>query len=236
MLKIWQLGLMSYDTALKIQKAVVRKQLHCVTTGKGTWDTLLLLEHRPVYTVGIRDDTPKEEVQRLNALGAAFRKTNRGGLITFHGPGQLVAYPIINLKRFKLSVKTYVNSLEQTVINVCSELGLNGERSPHTGVWIGDNKVAAIGVHATRYITYHGTSVNCDNDLSWFKHIDPCGIKDKGVTSLSVETGEPCSVDKITPLFIRNFNKVFNCESEDLAVDDQKDILSSIYNNLLVTE
>ncbi|XP_061714308.1 putative lipoyltransferase 2, mitochondrial isoform X2 [Cydia pomonella] len=237
MVKIWKLGLMSYDTALKIQRAIVRKQLDSMIDGTGNdWDTLLLLEHRPVYTVGIRDQTRKEEVQRLSSLGAAFRKTDRGGLITFHGPGQLIAYPIINLKHFKPSVKWYVNSLEETVINVCSELGLKGKRSPYTGVWIEDNKVAAIGVHASRYVTSHGVAVNCDNDLSWFDHIDPCGMDDKGVTSLSNETGLPCTIDKITPMFIQSFDKVFDCKSENLEEDAQIEILNSIYNKLLVTQ
>ncbi|XP_063633265.1 octanoyl-[acyl-carrier-protein]:protein N-octanoyltransferase LIPT2, mitochondrial [Cydia splendana] len=236
MVKIWKLGLMSYDTALKIQRAIVRKQLESMTDGTGNWDTLLLLEHRPVFTVGIRDRTCKEEVQRLSSLGAAFRKTDRGGLITFHGPGQLIAYPIINLRHFKPSVKWYVNSLEETVINLCSELGLKGNRSPHTGVWIDDNKVAAIGVRATRYVTSHGVAVNCDNDLSWFDHIDPCGIDDNGVTSLSKATGLPCTIGKITPMFIKSFNKVFDCKSEYLEVDAQTEILDSIYNKLLVTQ
>ncbi|XP_063373137.1 octanoyl-[acyl-carrier-protein]:protein N-octanoyltransferase LIPT2, mitochondrial [Cydia amplana] len=237
MVKIWNLGLMSYDTALKIQRAIVRKQLESMMNGKGSdWDTLLLLEHRPVYTVGNRDQTSKEEVQRLTSLGAAFRKTDRGGLITFHGPGQLIAYPIINLKHFKPSVKWYVTNLEETVINVCSELGLTGKRSPYTGVWINDNKVAAIGVHASRYVTSHGVAINCDNDLSWFDPIDPCGIEDNGVTSLSKETGLPCSIEKITPMFIRSFDKVFDCKSENLEVDTQTEIINSVYNKLLDTQ
>ncbi|CAG4925039.1 unnamed protein product [Colias eurytheme] len=236
MVKVWRLGLMSYDTALKIQMSIARKHLDSMMKGiDGDYDTLLLVEHKPVYTVGIRDDTPNEEVRRLKDLGAEFRKTNRGGLITFHGPGQLVAYPIINLKHYKTSVKWYVNSLEQTVINLCDELGIKANRSPHTGVWVDDNKIAAIGVHASRYVTTHGISLNCDNDLSWFDHIDPCGIEDKGVTSLSKETGVKCTIDKITPIFLKNFEKVFDCKSEDINTDIQEDILSSIYSKLLTT-
>ncbi|XP_038209508.1 putative lipoyltransferase 2, mitochondrial [Zerene cesonia] len=236
MVKVWRLGLMSYDTALKIQMSIARKHLDSMMKGiDADYDTLLLVEHKPVYTVGIRDDTPNDEVRRLKDLGAEFRKTNRGGLITFHGPGQLVAYPIINLKHYKTSVKWYVNSLEQTVINLCDELGVKASRSPHTGVWVDDNKIAAIGIHASRYVTTHGISLNCDNDLSWFDHIDPCGIDDKGVTSLSKETGVLCSIDKITPIFLKNFEKVFDCKSEDISTDIQEDILSSIYSKLLTT-
>ncbi|CAH2068479.1 unnamed protein product, partial [Iphiclides podalirius] len=157
MVKVWKLGLVSFDTAHKIQQVLARKHLNALMNGQNAnLDTLLLVEHKPVYTVGIRDETSKEEINRLRSLGAEFRKTNRGGLITFHGPGQLVVYPIINLKNYKTSVKWYVKSLEEIVIKLCDELGVEAGRSPHTGVWVGDNKIAAIGIHASRYITTHG--------------------------------------------------------------------------------
>ncbi|KAF9415386.1 hypothetical protein HW555_006976 [Spodoptera exigua] len=234
MVKVWKLGLMSYDTALKIQTALARKHLDAILKGQDSLcDTLLLVEHKPVFTVGIRDDTPKNEIMRLRALGAEFRKTNRGGLITFHGPGQLVAYPVINLKHFKTSVKWYVNSLEETVINVCDEIGIKGTRSPYTGVWVDDNKIAAIGIHASRYVTTHGISLNCDNDLSWFNNIDPCGIEDKGVTSLTKESGTEWPVEKVTPIFLKCFNKVFGCETEEIDFKTQEEILNGVYKNLM---
>ncbi|XP_050665449.1 putative lipoyltransferase 2, mitochondrial [Leptidea sinapis] len=236
MVKVWRLGLMSYDSAFKIQNCIARKHLDSMVKGvNADFDTILLVEHKPVYTVGIRDETPKDEIERLRSLGAEFKQTNRGGLITFHGPGQLVAYPVINLKHYKTSVKWYVNSLEQTIINLCEELGLKASRSPHTGVWVEDNKIAAIGIHASRYVTTHGISLNCDNDLTWFDHITPCGIEDKGVTSLTKETGVVCSTEKIIPMFLKNFENVFSCSSEDMEVDLQEDILNSIYNKLLTT-
>ncbi|RVE54346.1 hypothetical protein evm_000831 [Chilo suppressalis] len=226
---------MSYDTALKIQLALARKHLDGITRGLQTnYDTLLLVEHKPVYTVGIRDDTPKSEIIKLQDLGADFRKTNRGGLITFHGPGQLVVYPIINLKHFKSSVKWYVHSLEETVIQMCDKLGIKAQRSPHTGVWVDDNKIAAIGIHASRYVTTHGISLNCDNDLSWFDYIDPCGIEDKGVTSLTKETGIKCSTEKMSPIFLKHFENTFSCESEELDSKTKEEILSSIYSKLMV--
>ncbi|XP_075986383.1 lipoyl(octanoyl) transferase 2 [Anticarsia gemmatalis] len=234
MIKVWKLGMISYDTALKIQLALARKHLDALMKGQdGNFDTLLLVEHKPVFTVGIRDETPPEEVSRLKNLGAEFRKTNRGGLITFHGPGQLVAYPIINLKHYKTSVKWYVNSLEETVINVCHELGIKGNRSPYTGVWVDDNKIAAIGIHASRYVTTHGISINCDNDLSWFDNIDPCGIEDKGVTSLTKETGVICTIDKITPIFLQCFDKVFGCQTEDIDIKTQEEILNGVYSKIV---
>ncbi|XP_045761103.1 putative lipoyltransferase 2, mitochondrial [Maniola jurtina] len=234
MVKVWKLGLISYDTAFKIQSSIARKHLDAMMKGvNGDYDTLLLVEHKPVYTVGIRDETLKEDIIRLRNLGAEFRKTNRGGLITFHGPGQLVAYPIINLKHFKTSVRWYVDRLEETVINMCDELGIKAGRSPHTGVWVEDNKIAAIGIHASRYVTTHGISLNCNNDLSWFEHIDPCGIEDKGVTSLTNETGVVCTTDNMTPIFLKNFEKVFSCKTEELESDLQKEILDSLCSKMM---
>lgn len=113
--------------------------------------------------------------------------------------------------------------------------GIKASRSPHTGVWIEDNKVAAIGIHASRYVTSHGISLNCDNDLSWFEHIVPCGIEDKGVTSLTNETGVKCSLDTIIPLFLKNFERVFECKSEDVSIGYQEDILSNVYSKLMST-
>ncbi|XP_050359157.1 putative lipoyltransferase 2, mitochondrial [Nymphalis io] len=235
MVKVWKLGLISYDTAFKIQSSIARKHLDSMRKGITTnYDTLLLVEHKPVYTVGIRDDTSNDEILRLRSLGAEFRKTNRGGLITFHGPGQLVAYPIINLKHFRPSVKWYVHSLEETVIQMCEVLGIKASRSPHTGVWVEDNKIAAIGIHASRYVTTHGICLNCNNDLSWFDHINPCGIEDKGVTSLTKETGNVCSTDQMTPIFLHKFEKVFDCKSVELETDAQREILSSVYSKLLL--
>ena len=113
--------------------------------GHGT-DTLLLCEHKPVYTIGIRTGNyPLEEEERLKKLGAEFYRTDRGGLITFHGPGQLMAYPILNLGHFKKSIRWYVCQLERCVIELCKAYGIEGETSPHTGVWVRDNKIAAIG-------------------------------------------------------------------------------------------
>lgn len=235
MIKVWKLGMISYDTALKIQMALARRQLDAVKRGLDeNLDTILLVEHKPVFTVGLRDTTSVDEIGRLKKLGAEFKKTNRGGLITFHGPGQLVVYPIINLKNYKTSVKWYVNSLEETVLNVCNELGVKGMRSPHTGVWVEDNKIASIGIHASRYITTHGLSINCNNDLSWFDNIDPCGIEDKGVTSFTKETGVVWTTEKLTPIFLKCFGSVLDCKFEDIDVATQEEILNSVYNNILI--
>ena len=131
----------------------------------------------------------------LKSLGADFHRVNRGGLITFHGPGQLVAYPILQLER-RNAIRWYVDSLEDAIIDLLSEFNLKGEKSPHTGeilflkylgkvswylgVWIGDNKICAMGINAEREITSHGLAINCNTEMKWFGNIVPCGIADKG--------------------------------------------------------
>ncbi|KAF7285839.1 hypothetical protein GWI33_009812 [Rhynchophorus ferrugineus] len=192
-------------------------------------NTLLCLEHTPVYTVGIRAkqygiDEEKELLQK----GAEFHRTNRGGLITYHGPGQLVVYPILNLKYFKPSMKWYVCQIERTVIDLCKKFGLKAETSPHTGVWIGDNKICAIGIHGSRFITTHGLALNCNTDLSWFNHIIPCGIEGKGVTSLSRELNKNISINEVIPEFVKSFCKVFECDSVDIPQQEVTNILNKI--------
>ncbi|KAL1132419.1 hypothetical protein AAG570_010374 [Ranatra chinensis] len=182
--------------------------------------TLILVEHNPVYTIGIRKEgyTLGDE-EHLKSLGADFYKTNRGGLITFHGPGQMVAYPILNLKLFKPSMHWYVSSLEDTVIHLCSMFSLNAEKSPYTGVWVNDKKICAIGIHGSRYITTHGLALNCNIDLTWFDHIVPCGINDKGVTSLTNELGKDVNVDDVSPKFLSCFSETFSCDFVNLSLD-----------------
>lgn len=169
-------------------------------------------------------------------------------MITFHGPGQLVAYPIINLKNYKTSMRWYVSSIERSVIDVCEKLGLKGETSPHTGVWIGDNKVrsglvfvavsidcalqvCAIGVHGSRYITTHGLALNCNTDLKWFEHIVPCGIEGKGVTSLTRELGRAFTVEEAIPLFIDSFCKILGCSYVNYPAEEACNILAQIKVN-----
>lgn len=141
--RVVYLGRISYPNALKIQQHHIKQLLDLSNSSP---NTLLLCEHEPVYTIGIRQAPyPPEEEQRLKNLGADFVRTNRGGLITFHGPGQLVCYPVLNLGCFKKSVRWYVCELERTVINTCSKFGIKASTSPDTGVWVGNNKICAIG-------------------------------------------------------------------------------------------
>jgi len=141
--KVLHLGRISYGSALKIQQMHIKQHLDSSNVSQ---NTLLLCEHEPVYTIGIRQAPyPPEEERRLKELGADFFRTNRGGLITFHGPGQLVCYPVLNLGCFKKSVRWYVCELERTVIKMCSKFGIDASSSPDTGVWVGNNKICAIG-------------------------------------------------------------------------------------------
>ncbi|XP_050059805.1 putative lipoyltransferase 2, mitochondrial [Aphis gossypii] len=166
---------MSYDSCLELQNRL-SESLKTKTINKCGY--LLIVEHKPVYTVGIRQKDYNSILEdNLIKLGAEFKRTNRGGLITFHGPGQLIAYPILNLKKFNPSIRWYVANLETTIKNLCNETyGLNATTTSDTGVWIDNHKICAIGVRCSRYVTTHGLALNCNTDLSWFKHIVPCGL------------------------------------------------------------
>ncbi|KAI9208126.1 uncharacterized protein BJ171DRAFT_405697, partial [Polychytrium aggregatum] len=151
-------------------------------------NVLLLVEHPPTYTAGRRiKGTTDSEGPRLQALGAEYFETLRGGQTTFHGPGQLVGYPILNLQAHEIGVRSYVSNIENTLIQTCAKFGINATTTQDTGVWIQDRKIAAIGIHVKRHITAHGFALNCDTDLRWFDHIVPCGLPDKKITSLSQE-------------------------------------------------
>ncbi|XP_053682038.1 putative lipoyltransferase 2, mitochondrial [Sabethes cyaneus] len=216
-------GKTDYQSALLLQKTVSSTILN--NPGGPLRNVLILTEHDPVYTVGIRTkDYGESEEQRLRALGAQFFRTNRGGLITFHGPGQLVAYPVLNLRNFQPSVRWYVCHIEKTIIELCRRYGVRAGTTEDTGVWVQDRKICAIGIHASRYVTTHGLALNCRNDLSWFEHIVPCGIAGKGVTSLSNETGRPLGLDAVTPEFLDSFRVTLECDLQELH-DDQREVL-----------
>ncbi|XP_050045962.1 octanoyl-[acyl-carrier-protein]:protein N-octanoyltransferase LIPT2, mitochondrial [Dermacentor andersoni] len=217
LVKFKNLGRMAFAQAYQIQSEVARTLLEEVASnrhGTATRNTVLVVEHDPVYTVGIRSKQYSTEVEeRLKKLQADFVRTNRGGLVTFHGPGQLVAYPVLYLGSFfnDKSMRSYVHSLERMIINFCARFQLDAKTTENTGVWIGDNKIAAIGVHGSRYITTHGIAINCNTDLSWFDHIVPCGIADKGVTSLSQELGRLVTINEAYPVLVAAFEQQFKC-------------------------
>ncbi|XP_070503022.1 octanoyl-[acyl-carrier-protein]:protein N-octanoyltransferase LIPT2, mitochondrial [Chironomus tepperi] len=189
-------------------------------------NVLILTEHEPVYTIGIRTNNyNKEDEERLKKLGADFYKTSRGGLITFHGPGQLISYPILNLKNFHQSVRWYVGKIEKSIIDLCQKYDLEAEITKDTGVWIeGKRKICAIGIHVSRHVTSHGLALNCNTDLNWFNHIVPCGLEGKEVTSLSKECKQDVSKDDVIPNYIDSFEKIFDCQTVNIDKEEVDEI------------
>lgn len=182
---------------------------------------LLFVEHPPVYTLGksghIENVLINEEEQQQR--GIEFFKTNRGGDITFHGPQQIVGYPILDLERFYTDIGKYLRCLEEVIILTMADYGLKGERSAgETGVWLDANskgkerKICAMGVRCSRWITMHGFAFNINTDLSYFDYIIPCGIKDKQVTSLEKELGRKINFEEAKEKVKKNFEKVFDVE------------------------
>eukprot|EP00268_Persea_americana_P060467 TRINITY_DN7537_c2_g1_i2.p1 TRINITY_DN7537_c2_g1~~TRINITY_DN7537_c2_g1_i2.p1 ORF type:complete len:240 (+),score=38.43 TRINITY_DN7537_c2_g1_i2:364-1083(+) len=195
-LQVYKMGIVNYLDALKIQERLVsaRKMSRIP-------DTLLSLQHPPTYTLGKRRTyhnllVPEEDLQ---TMGAELYYTERGGDITFHGPRQAILYPIISLRDIGLGARKYVENLEHTMIELASLYGVqaNAGKPAQTGVWVGEKKIGAIGVRISSGITSHGLAFNIDPDLDYFKHIVPCGIADKGVTSLRGETKLVDPVDEV---------------------------------------
>lgn len=208
---VQKLGRMAYQPAWELQKRVAAQVMDNVRSNREPGHSLLLLEHDPVYTTGLREGGYTPEVEaKLRQAGADFCRTNRGGLITFHGPGQLTAYPILHLRSFSPGIKWYVCALERTVIRTLRMVGISAHTSPHTGVWVGDNKICALGLQG-RHVTTHGLSLNCNTDLRWFDNIVPCGIPDKGVTSVTQELGREVTVQEMEPIFLKAFSEIFEC-------------------------
>ncbi len=175
-------------------------------------DTLLLVEHDPVITLGANFHaenllrTPEE----FEELGILVAKTERGGDVTYHGPGQLVAYPIFNLERHGKDLHKWLRDLEEVVIRTLRPFGLAGYRfPPHTGVWVSDRKICAIGVKVRRWTSMHGLALNCNNDLSRFELIVPCGIQGYGVTSISKELRTEVAPAQVKPHLLAAFEEVF---------------------------
>lgn len=200
-------GLTPYSEAWDLQKELVRSR-----RADDIPDTLLLLEHPPVYTVGraAKDGSNLGMGEEyLRSLGAEVFWSDRGGDATFHGSGQLVGYPIIRLQ--SRDTHGYLRGLEEVVIRVLGEYGLEGWRHPeYTGVWVGDGKVCAIGVKfSSGWITSHGFALNVSTDLSWFDRITPCGIRGFGVTSLQKQLGGQVPMQDVEQKIVRSFLQVF---------------------------
>lgn len=190
-------GLKEYNEAWQEQEKLFNDLLQKKQLNLPTKNYLVFCEHPHVYTLGKSGDEHNLLLNyiQLQAKNASFVQTNRGGDITYHGPGQLVGYPIFDLANFDMGLRRYIELLEEAIIEFIALYGLQGERlAGATGVWLDTatpraRKICAIGVRSSRYVTMHGFALNISTDLSYFSHINPCGFTDKGVTSLALETG-----------------------------------------------
>lgn len=221
---------MDYATAWEYQEQLLRENIQRKAVAyapadggsaageTGTQHHLLFVEHPPVYTLGKsgnRENVLLEEAE-MRERNIQFFHTNRGGDITFHGPDQVVGYPILDLEKFSTDIGKYLRNLEEMIIRTLAEYGVKGERSPgETGVWIEpgvpgrERKICAIGVRCSRWITMHGFALNVNTDLGYFNHIIPCGIVGKQVTSLEKETGGRLEVEPVKQKIRENFEAVF---------------------------
>ena len=205
-------GPVDYDEANDRMHALAERRL----AGQGE-DTLILLEHPPVYTAGRRwkPDHIVWTEDRIRAAGAELRFIDRGGSLTFHGPGQLVGYPVFDLGA-RPDVMRYVRDLEEVVIRAAADVGVALHRSDvQTGAWSGSRKVCAIGVRLMRMrVSLHGFALNCTTDLSWYDAIVPCGLADEGVTTISHLAGREVTIEEMTPIVARRFEDVFGAALE----------------------
>ncbi len=215
------LGLAAYQPVWDLQEQLLKENIERKTKGECGVHHLLFVEHPPVYTLG--KSGKREHVligeEEMMQRQIDFFQTNRGGDITYHGPGQLVGYPILDLEQFYTDIGRYLRELEEVIILTLAHYGLKGERSKgETGVWLDPllsgkaRKICAMGVRCSRWITMHGFALNVCNDLSYFKHIVPCGIPDKSVTSLEKELQHPLQLAEVKKVVQSNFKKVFEVE------------------------
>lgn len=223
------LGLIEYGEAWQMQEAMLQRGVQAKaewyanaeterTAAPATTDHLLFCEHPHVYTLGKSGSMENLLVNdsRLKELNVSFYKTNRGGDITYHGPGQIVAYPVLDLEHFYTDLGKYMRNLEEAVIRTIAHYGLVGDRLPGaTGVWLDADvpgkarKICAMGVRCSRWITIHGLALNVNTDMRYFDYIVPCGISDKRVTSIEQELGRPVDMNEAKQILKDELGKVF---------------------------
>lgn len=220
--KFFDLGTASYMPVWKQQEELHERVIAEKLKGEETENYLLFVEHNHVYTLGKSGNEANMLINaiQLQAAHAEFVKVNRGGDITYHGPGQLVVYPIVDMANFGVGVKDYVECLEEIVIRTIGEYGIRGERlAGATGVWIDTGtprarKICAIGIKCSRYVTMHGFALNVNTDLNYFNYINPCGFVDKGVTSIAKELGHEVPMEEVKKVVKRYFTEVLGMELE----------------------
>ena len=200
---ILDLGLSPFKEVWDLQKELVKKRQNGQIK-----DTLILAEHEPVYTLG--KNANENHILQNSPRDVKTYQIERGGDVTFHGPGQLVGYPIIDLHNYNKSISCYMRSLEQLIIDTLAEFRVTAERKDGlTGVWVGDEKIAALGVRVTRWITMHGFALNVSPDLTYYSGIIPCGIFEYGVTSMAKQLTDQVAVDSVKQVLIEKFMNQF---------------------------
>ena len=212
--EVLDLGEMRYEAAFDIQKSVLEEVANSQRPS-----TLIFVEHPPVLTLGanFHEQNLLFTADQYQARGIELFRTDRGGDVTYHGPRQLVIYPIFRLSDRGKDLHRWLRDLEEAMISTVASFGLQGTRfPPHTGVWIGDRKVAAIGVKVRRWVSMHGIALNCNNDLAPFGWIVPCGIQGYGVTSLASELRRDVTVGEVKPVVLQAFRTVFAPEPADV--------------------
>lgn len=212
------LGRMAYGECWQLQRTLFDGMLQSKADAEADAGILLLVEHPAVYTLGKSGHSENMLISEeyLKQLGAEFYHIDRGGDITFHGPGQIVGYPILDLEKVGIGLRTYIEALEEAVIRTIAHWGIKGSRiDGASGVWIVEEnrparKICAIGVRSSRFITMHGFALNVSTDLRWFQNINPCGFSDKGVTSIERETADSVSLDEVKKLLTNNLAEILN--------------------------
>ena len=219
-LDIYNLGTVPYEKALKYQENLLSKRI-----AEEIPDSLILLEHPPTITTGRKGNTEHLLVREeyLKKHGVSFVHSSRGGDITFHGPGQIVGYPILNLKDHGMDIRRHMRTIEEMIINTLGDFGIEGRRIDGvTGVWVKRSKIASIGIAIRKWVTYHGFALNVSTNLDYFDLILSCGITDVRITSMENWLGNNKSVkmDDITQSVIRNFMGVFGFENFTLKGEE----------------
>lgn len=217
---IKHLGRTEYSEAWEIQKRLFEKLLRQKREGAPEEQYVLFVEHPHVYTLGKSGHESNLLVneQFLKQIGATYFHTDRGGDVTYHGLGQLVGYPILDLEHIGMSLRDYIWSIEESIIRTVAEYGITADRlEGATGVWLDPHsprarKICAIGVKASHFVTMHGFALNVTTDLSYFSHINPCGFTDKGVTSIEKETGLRPTLEEVEERFAAHFSKILKIE------------------------
>ena len=211
------LGAVEYLRARQLQDELVER----VHDGLSP-NTLLFLEHPHVYTRGrlSRDEHVLTPGAELAALGIPVHETDRGGQVTYHGPGQLVVYPIINLRRLGMGPLQYVRTLEQVIVETLGDFGIPAYTEPGlTGVWTPGGKIAAIGVKISRGVAFHGFALNVNTDLSWYRHIVPCGITDRPVTSMTAQVAAPVGITAVSAALTAHFGNAFGLQMTESQLE-----------------